>query len=127
MAGICACVVTSVNVILYAGACLNAPTTSPVVLRILATLLFIIENSSIGLTTAPSLNRVTSAFMSSTFGLWADIFRLSGFLASFSAIPPALRLYGRARSPRYLRIPSDAAGGAVRLKVGSLLVLVRGR
>ena len=60
MAGICADVVTRVNVILYAGACLNAPATSPVVLKILATLLFILENSSSGLTTAPSLNRVTS-------------------------------------------------------------------
>ncbi len=59
MAGICADVVTLVNVILYACACLNAPATSPVVLKILATLLFIQENSSSGLTTAPSLNRVT--------------------------------------------------------------------
>ena len=59
MAGICADVVTRVNVILYAGACLNAPATSPVVLKVLATLLIILENSSCGLTTAPSLNRVT--------------------------------------------------------------------
>jgi len=35
VAGICADVVTRVNVILYAGACLNAPATSPVVLKVL--------------------------------------------------------------------------------------------
>ncbi len=56
-------VVTLVNVILYACACPNAPATSPVVLKILVTLIFILrmalEHSSSGLTTAPSLNRVT--------------------------------------------------------------------
>ncbi len=38
MAGICADVVTCVNVIMYAGACLNAPATSLVVLKVLAEL-----------------------------------------------------------------------------------------
>ncbi len=38
MAGICAGVVTCVNVTMYAGACLNAPATSLVVLKILAEL-----------------------------------------------------------------------------------------
>jgi hypothetical protein len=104
VAGIRASVVTGVDVILYAGACLNALATSPVVLKVLAelcaswatslghsidssnnsplltpsvlsmacaacslsqvALLFIsrmaLEHSSSGLTTAPSLNRVTS-------------------------------------------------------------------
>ena len=75
----------------------------------------------------PPESLVMSGGLFHGFQLWADISRL---LAS-SRPSPQFRLrsvsYGRARSPRYLRIPSDAAGDAVGLKVGSLLVLVRGR
>ncbi len=62
MAGMCADVVTCENVETHAGACLNAPATSLVASKMLAALFFIsrkaLENSSIGLTTAPSLSRV---------------------------------------------------------------------
>ncbi len=64
MAGMCAKVVTCENVETLAGACLDAPATSLAAAKMLVALLFIsrmaLENSSIGLTTAPSLSRVTN-------------------------------------------------------------------